>query len=64
MITKFNIAGPFENAPKKSNSCPSCGEAQVFKWDSVGNGRNISLISSDHEECKVTIEGKGLEKVT
>ena len=51
MITKFSIAEPFGNAPKRSNICPECGDVQVFKWDSVDNGRNITLTSSSHEEC-------------
>jgi hypothetical protein len=63
MITKFSIAEPFGNAPKRSNICPECGDVQVFKWDSVDNGRNITLISSSHEECKVIIEEKKLNKV-
>jgi len=63
MITKFSIAEPFGNAPKRSSICPECGEVQVFKWDSVDNGRNITLTSSSHEECKVIIEEKKLNKV-
>ena len=51
MITKFSIAEPFGNAPKKSNICPECGEAQELKWDNVDDGRNITLTSSNHEEC-------------
>ena len=51
MNIKFNIAKPFGKVPKRSNICPECGEAQVFKWDHVGDGRNIILTSSSHEEC-------------
>ena len=57
------MAAPFGNAPKRSNICPECGEVQVFKWDGVDDGRNITLISSSHEECKVIIEEKQLNKV-
>ena len=63
MIIKFSIAEPFGNAPKKSNICPECGKAQVCEWDSVDGGRNIILISSTHEDCRVTIEDGGLEEV-
>ena len=51
MILKNNLSQSFWNAPKKSNICPECGEAQVLEWDSVGDGRNITLTSSSHEEC-------------
>ena len=51
MILKINLSQSFWNAPKKSNICPECGEAQVLEWDSVGDGRNITLTSSSHEEC-------------
>ena len=63
MITKFSIAKPFGDSPKKYNICWECGEAQVFKWESVDDGRNITLIPSSHEECKVTIEKKKLKEV-
>ena len=51
MILKINLSQSFWNAPKRSNICPECGEAQVLEWDSVGDGRNITLTSSSHEEC-------------
>lgn len=63
MITKFSLAEPFGNVPKKSNICLECGEAQVFKWNSVGDGKNITLISSSHEECEITIGKKKLKEV-
>ena len=63
MITKFSMAEPFGNAPKRSNICSECGKAKVFKWESVDDGRNITLTSSSHEECKVIIEEKKLNKV-
>ena len=51
MILKINLSQSFWNAPKKSNICPECGEAQVLEWDRLGDGRNITLTSSSHEEC-------------
>ena len=51
MILKNNLSQSFGNEPKRSNFCPECGEAQVLEWDSVGDGRNITLTSSSHEEC-------------
>jgi len=51
MILKNNLPQSFGNEPKRSNICPECGEAQVLEWDSVGDGRNITLTSSSHEEC-------------
>ena len=51
MILKKNLSQSFGNEPKRSNICPECGEAQVLEWDSVGDGRNITLTSSSHEEC-------------
>ena len=51
MLTKFSSAKLFGKEPNKSNICPECGEAQVFKWDNAGGGRNIVLTSSSHEEC-------------
>ena len=51
MFTRSSIKGPFGRLAKRSNICPAGGEAQVFKWDSVGDGRNIVLTSSSHEEC-------------
>ena len=76
MIAKLRMARPFLNVPKRSNICPECGEAQVMKWDSVDDGRNITLVSSNHREClekywknikefdyQVTIKEKKLEKV-
>ena len=51
MILKNNLSQSFGNEPKRSNICPECGEAQVLEWDSVGDGRNITLTSSSHEEC-------------
>ena len=54
---------PFRDAPKQSNICPECGKAQILKWDSADDGKNITLTSSSHEECKVIIEEKKLNKV-
>ena len=51
MILKINLSQSFGNEPKKSNICPECGEAQVLEWDRLGDGRNITLTSSSHEEC-------------
>ena len=51
MILKINLSQSFGNEPKRSDICPECGEAQVLEWDSVGDGRNITLTSSSHEEC-------------
>ena len=51
MLTKFSSAKFFWEAPNRSNICPECGEAQVFKWDNAGGGRNIVLTSLSHEEC-------------
>ena len=70
------MAAPFGNAPKRSNICPECGEAQILKWDSVSEGRNITLTSLRHEEClqkywknieefdyNVTVKDKKLKEV-
>ena len=51
MILKNNLSQSFGNEPKRSNICPECGEAQVLEWDSMCDGRNITLTSSTHEEC-------------
>jgi len=51
MVLKNNLSQSFRNEPKRSNICPECGEAQVLEWGSVGDGRNITLTSSSHEEC-------------
>ena len=51
MSLKNNLSQSFGNEPKRSNIWPECGEAQVLEWDSVGDGRNITLTSSSHEEC-------------
>ena len=51
MNIKLNIVRSLRMVPKKSNICPECGEAQIFKWDHVGDGRNITLTSSSHKEC-------------
>ena len=51
MFTKISSAKLFGEAPNRSNICPECGEAQVFRWDNAGGGRNIVLTSSSHEEC-------------
>ena len=40
----------FRDAPKQSNICPECGKAQILKWASAGDGKNITL-TSNHEEC-------------
>ena len=62
MFTKFSSAKLFGEAPNRSNICPECGEAQVFKWDNAGGGRNIVLTSSSHEECYKNI-GKILKNL-
>ena len=51
MFSQCSSAKLFWKAPNRSIFCPECGEAQVFKWDSVGAGRNVTLTSSTHEEC-------------
>ena len=51
MFKKISSAKLFGKKPNRSNICPECGEAQVFKWDNAGGGRNIVLTSSSHEEC-------------
>ncbi len=51
MISKNNSGNAFGKEPKKSNICPGCGEAQVFKWDNEGCGKNIVLTSLGHEDC-------------
>jgi hypothetical protein len=53
MFLKFKAVKIFKMKPSLSNICPECREAQVFKWDSVGDGRNITLTSSTHEECYI-----------
>ncbi len=64
MILKFSLSQPFGNTPKRSNICPECEEAQVLKWDSVGDGRNITLTSLSHEECNERIENmKSIGKI-
>ena len=51
MFSKFILARSSGKEPDRSNICPECGEAQMFKWDNVGGGKNIVLTSSSHEEC-------------
>ena len=51
MLLKSKAVEIFKKKPSLSNICPECGEAQVFKWDNAGGGRNIILTSSSHEEC-------------
>ena len=51
MFLKSSAVKIFKTEPSLSNICPECGEAQVLEWDSVGDGRNITLTSSSHEEC-------------
>jgi len=51
MLLKSSAVKIFKKKPTLSNICPECGEAQMFKWDSVGGGRNVTLTSSTHEEC-------------
>ena len=63
MLLKFSSVKIFKKESSQSNICPECGEVQVFKWVSVDDGRNITLTSSSHEECKVIIEEKKLNKV-
>ena len=51
MIEKLSIAKPFADEPKKYNICPECGDAQKLKWDSSGDGKNITLTTLRHEKC-------------
>ena len=51
MFLKSSAVKIYKTEPSQSNICPECGEAQVLEWDSVGDGRNITLTSSSHEEC-------------
>ena len=52
MLLKFSSVKIFKKEPShQSNICPECGEAQVFKWDRVGGGRNVTLTSWTHKEC-------------
>ena len=51
MLLKFSSVKISKKKPSKSKICPECREAQVFKWDSVGGGRNVTLTSLTHEEC-------------
>ena len=51
MFLKSSAVKIFKKEPSLSNICPECGEAQVLKWDSVGDGRNVTLTSWTHGEC-------------
>ena len=51
MIKKFIMARPLGDAPTRSNICPECKKAQILKWDSVGDGKNITLTDFSHQEC-------------
>jgi hypothetical protein len=51
MSLKINSEKKIERVPMMSNICPECGEAQVFKWDNEGGGKNIILTSFSHKEC-------------
>ena len=51
MLLKFSSVKIFKEEQSQSNICPECGEAQVFKWDRVAGGRNVTLTSSTHEDC-------------
>ena len=51
MIIKISVK-PFKGFPKRT-ACAECGEPQVFKWDSAGDGKNIILTSSHNHEGKV-----------
>ena len=51
MFLKSSAVKIFKTKTSQSNICPACGEAQVFKGNSVGGGRNVTLTSSTHEEC-------------
>ena len=51
MFLNSKVVQTFKKKPNLSNICPGCGEAQVFKWENVGGGRNVILTSSTHEEC-------------
>ena len=77
MFLKSKAVQIFKKKPKLSNICPGCGDAQVFKWQSVGGGRNVILTSSTHEECykkywknikefdyEVTLKENQLQEVT
>ena len=50
----------FKSYPQKT-ICPKCGEAQVFKWDSVDDGRNI-ILTSLHDHGK-KVQKKQLKEV-
>ena len=76
MIIKFGMVEPFWNAPKRFDIYLKCRETRILKWDSVGDGRNITLTSLRHEEClkkywrniekfdyKVTIKEEKLKEV-
>ena len=45
MLSNNSSEKAFGSEPTKSNFCPECGEAQVFKWDNEGGGKNIVLTS-------------------
>ena len=51
MFSNNSSGKAFGSEPTKSNICPECGEAQVFKWDNEGGGKNIVLTSLSHEDC-------------
>jgi hypothetical protein len=51
MLLNLISTKSFGKEPDKSNICPECREAQVFKWDNAGDGKNIILTSKNHEEC-------------
>jgi len=51
MFSNNSSEKAFGSEPTKSNICPECGEAQVFKWDNEGEAKNIVLTSLSHEGC-------------
>ena len=76
MFLKLSLPKAFEKKPNRSNICPECGVAQVLQWDTAEGGRNITLISSSHEQCykkywkrikefdyEVTIKAKNFQEV-
>ena len=51
MFLKPSALKTFKKKPSLSNICPGCGDAQILKWDSSGDGGNITLTTLRHEKC-------------
>ena len=51
MIRKINMIAS-KIYPKRT-ACPECGAPQIFRWDSVDDGKNIILTFSHNHEDKV-----------